>query len=158
MKIEEMDRLIERYAEERKRETRQVAQEHFLAYAYLVCGAGEVEQFMKTTRSLVTYYIDSLSLFENPFRNSRAHWLLFMLLWLVLSIYLMNDEVLYIVGIVNFVGTIIFSRSLWKIIWTEWMETSLLIAYYNEIVDFIDSQQRALNAVAVQPAKAKRSA
>lgn len=153
MKIEEMDRIIERYAEERKRTTRQVAQEHFLAYAYFVCGAGEVEAFMKSTRSLVTYYIDSLSLFENPFRNSRAHWLLFMLLWLVLSIYLMNDDVLYVVGIVNFAGTIVFSRSLWKIIWSEWQEASLLIAYYNEIVDFIDSQQLSRGGGA-QPVKA----
>lgn len=147
MKIKEMDRLIERYAEERKRGPRKVAQEHFMAYVYLVCAAGEVEQFMKNTRSLVSYYIDSLSLFDNPFRNSRAHWLLFMLLWLVFSIYMMLDDTLYIIGIVNFSGTIIFSRSLWKIIWTDWLETSLLIAYYREIIDLIDSQQRALGTV-----------
>lgn len=140
MNISEMDRIIERYAEERRRGSRQVAQEHFLAYAYLLCGAGEVEQFMKNTRSLVVYYIDSLSLFENPFKNSRAHWLLFMLLWFCFSIYMILDSTLYVIGIINLTGTVIFSRSLWKIIWTEWLEASLLIAYYREIVDIIDSQ------------------
>ncbi|TLM66272.1 MAG: hypothetical protein FDZ69_06420 [Deltaproteobacteria bacterium] len=155
MKIEEIDRVIERYAEERKHETREVAQEHFLAYAYLVCRAGEVEQFMKSTRSLVGYYVDSLSLFDNPFRNSRAHWLLFMLLWFFFSIYMILDDALYVVGIVNLTGTIIFSKSLWGIIWSEWLETSLLIAYYRELIDFIDGQQQA-RAPLAEAAKAPR--
>ena len=147
MRINEIDRIIERYAEERKHGSRQVAQEHFLAYAYLVCGASEVEQFMKTTRNLVAYYIDSLSLFDNPFRNSRAHWLLFMLLWFCFGLYMLHDDALYVVGIVNLTGTVIFSKSLWRIIWSEWLETSLLIAYYREIIDLIDSQQLAFGSV-----------
>ena len=147
MNINDMDRIIERYTEERKQGTRQAAQEHFVAYVYLVCNAGEVESFMKNTRRLVSYYIDSLSLFDNPFRNSRAHWLLFMLLWFCFSIYMILDGTLYVVGIVNLTGTVIFSKSLWRIIWSDWLETSLLIAYYREIIDLIDSQQRSFGTV-----------
>jgi len=141
MKCEDIDWIIKRYAEERKHETQQVAQAHFLAYAYLVCKAGEVEQFMKRTRGLLAYYIDSLSLFENPFRNTQACWLLLMSLLFGFSLYLMTDNDLRYVGIIFGSGTVVFGTSLWKIVWTNWLETSLLIACYREIIDLIDSLQ-----------------
>jgi len=145
MKSEEIDRIIERYAEERKHAKRQVAQEHFLAYVYLVCNAGEVEQFMKHTRGLLAYYIDSLSLFENPFRNAQVFWLLLMFLLFGFSIYMMTDDDLCLAGIIICTGTVIFGTSLWNIVWSKWLNTDLLIACYNEIIDLIDSLQLSQN-------------
>ena len=138
MNWEEMDRIIQRYAEERRRETRKVAQEHFLACAYLACSAGEIGQFMKRVRGVLTYHIDCLSLFDNPFRNTQVCWLLLMFVSFVFGIYLMTDDDLRIAGIVLCTGTTIFGASLWKIVWSGWLETSLLIAAYREIIDFID--------------------
>lgn len=146
MKSEEIDRIIERYAKERKHETQQVAQQHFLTYAYIVCNAGEVEQFLKNTRGLLRYYIDSLSLFENPFRNSRVCWLLLMFLLFGFSIYMMTDDDLFLAGMVISSGTVIFGTSLWRIVWTQWLDTDLLIACYREIIDLIDSLQKSPNS------------
>jgi hypothetical protein len=138
MNSEEVDRIIERYAKERKHESRQVAQQHFLMYAYLACGAGEIEKFMKYTRGLLTYYIDSLSLFENPFRNTQVCWLLLMFLWFCFSIFMMTDTDHRLAGIVSCTGTVIFGRSLWKIVWSDWLDTNVRIACYREIIDLID--------------------
>ncbi|MCM2263744.1 MAG: hypothetical protein NDI73_00975 [Desulfuromonadales bacterium] len=146
MKSEDIDWIIKRYAEERKHETQQVAQEHFLAYAYLVCRAGEVEQFLKRTRGLLTFYIDSLSLFENPFRNAQVCWLMLMFLLFVFSLYLIADADFRYAGIVLCTGTVIFGTSLWKIVWNNWLDTSLLIACYREIIDLIDNLQSSSNA------------
>ncbi len=141
MDSKDIDRIIQRYAEERQHETRQVAQAHFLTYAYLVCGAGEVEQFLRHTRNLLIYHIDSMSLFDNPFRNAQVCWLLFMLIWFAFSLCLLTVDGFCLIGSINVAGTVIFGTSLWKIVWTKWLDTSLLIAYYREIIDLIDSQQ-----------------
>ncbi|NJC87811.1 MAG: hypothetical protein FIB02_04655 [Desulfuromonas sp.] len=141
MKSEEIDKAIKRYAEERQHETRRVAQEHFLAYVYLVATAGDIEQFMKHTRNLLAYYIDSLSLFENPFRNTQVCWLLLMFLLFGFGLYMMTEDGLRIGGIIICTGTAVFGTSLWKIIWGNWLSTNLLIAYYWEIIDLIDRLQ-----------------
>lgn len=141
MKNEEIDKIIGRYAEVRKHETQQVAQEHFLAYAYVVCNAGEVEKFMKQTRSLLTYYIDSLSLFDNPFRNTQVCWLLLMFLLFGFSLCLITDDDFRLAGIIICTGDVIFGASLWQIVWSKWCDTSVLIACYREIIDLIDGLQ-----------------
>lgn len=140
MRSEEIDSLIRRYAEERRHQPLQVAQAHFLAHVYLLCRGGEVEPFMKQTRWLLAYYIDTLSLFENPFRNTQACWLALMFLLFGYSLYLMTDDALRHVGIVVCTGTVVFGVSLWKIVWSSWLDTSLLIACYREIIDLIDRQ------------------
>lgn len=143
MENEELDKIIGRYAEERKRATQKVAQEHFLAYAYLVCSADEVEKFLKRTRKLLTYYVDSLSLFENPFRNSQVCWLMLMFFLFCFSIFMMTDDDFRTTGIIICTGNVIYGISLWKLVWSKWLETSVLIAYYKEIIDLIDSLQLA---------------
>ena len=148
MKSDDIDRIIERYAEERKHETRRVAQEHFLTYAYLVCGVGEVEQFLKNTRSILVYYINSMSLFDNPFKNTQVCWLLFIFVWFWFCLYMIAEENLRPLGIINCTGTVIFGRSLWKIVWTKWLETCLLIAYYEELIDLIDNHLSSSNSSA----------
>ena len=146
MKSEEIDRIIERYANERKHETQQVAQQHFLTYAYLVCNAGEVEPFLKHTRGLLRYYIDSLSLFENPFRNSRVCWLLLMFMLFSFIIYMMTYDEFLLAGMIMNSGTVIFGISLWKVVWTQWLDTDLLIACYREIIELIDNLQQISNS------------
>jgi len=140
MQTNDIDKLIERYAEERKSQPRQVAQDRFVTRTHLLCRNDEVEPFLKQTRVLLTYYINSLSLFDNPFRNTQIHWLLFMFGWFCFSIYMIINVELRMLGIVICTGTVIFGKSLWTMVWDKWLETSLLIAYYNEIIEFIDSQ------------------
>ena len=92
MQSSDIDRIIERYIEERKRAPQQIAQERFMACAYLLCTHGEVEPFLRRTRSLLTFHIDSLSLFENPFRNSQACWLMFLPIWFIYSLNLTFEQ------------------------------------------------------------------
>ena len=138
---QDIDIIIERYAEERKHESRKVAQEHFLSYVYVVCGANEAESVLKQARSLVSYHISTLSLFDNPFRNSQFCWLVVMLLWFCLNLSLIVNQELCLFGMINCAGTAIFGRTLWNIIWSKWIDTNILIAYYRELVDLIDNQQ-----------------
>jgi hypothetical protein len=139
MKIDDIDKIIERYAEERKHATRQVTQQHFLAHAYLLCTHGEIEPFLKRTRGLLRYYVDCLSLFENPFRNSQVCWLLLLFLVFCFSIFMMTDSSLCLLGMIICTGTVIFGTSLWKIVWSQWLATGILISCYQEIIDLIDS-------------------
>ena len=81
MKSNEIDRLIEHYATERKHEPRQVAQQHFLTRTYLVCRGDELGEFLGRMRNQLIYRIDSHSLFDNPFRNTQVFWLCLMFLW-----------------------------------------------------------------------------
>lgn len=141
MGYEDIDRAIERYAQERWHESRQTAQQHFLTYAYVVCGAGEVESFLRVTRSIVSYQIASLSLFDNPFRNSQFCWLLLMICWFCFNVLLITEQEFCRFGLINCAGTIIFGSLLWKCVWSRWIETCLRIDYYQEIIDCIDSQQ-----------------
>lgn len=145
MKTEEIDKIIERYAEERKHEERQVAQQHFLAYTYIVCSADEVEQFLKYTRGLLIYYMNCLSLFENPFRNTQVMWLLLMFLLFGFSICMMINDDLYVLGIILCTGTVIYGTTLWKIVWTKWSDVNVLMACYKEIIDLIDTLQASSN-------------
>ena len=139
---EDIDTIIERYAEERRHESRKVAQDHFLSYIYVVCGANEAEPALKQARCLLSYHICVLSLFDNPFRNSQFCWLVVMLLWFCLNLSFIGNQELRLFGMINCTGTAIFGKALWNIIWTRWIDTNIVIAYYRELVDFIDLQQR----------------
>ena len=140
MHTADIDRVIERYIEERKHTPQQVAQEHFLSYTYLVCNRSEVEPFLKRTRSLLTFHIDSLSLFENPFRNSQVCWLMFLPVWFIYSLNLTSDQHM-LLGLINCAGTVIFGTSLFVMVMNRWIDTCIKITYYREIIAFIDSQQ-----------------
>lgn len=140
MRDEDIDRIIQRYTEERRHEKRQVVQSHFLSRAYLL-SKGEVEQFLKHTRGMLVYYIDSLSLFDNPFRNSQVLWLLFMFVVFIFSLCMTSDETLRWAGIIISIGTVIFGTSLWRMVWNHWLDVGYLIACYREIIDLIDSLQ-----------------
>jgi uncharacterized membrane protein YccF (DUF307 family) len=138
MRSEDIDLMIGRYAEERRREKRQVAQTHFLTHAHLLCHRGELEQFLKRTRALLVYYIDSLSLFENPFRNTQVCWLLLLFQIFVFGLCMMSDDGLRGAGIIISAGTVVCGASLWQIVWSRWLDTDHLIACYREIIDLID--------------------
>ncbi len=141
MQQNDIDRVIERYVTERKQVPQQVAQQHFLVYASLVCRHDEFNQFMRRTRGLLVYYIDSLSLFDNPFRNARVCWLLLLFAIFAFSTYMLTMDELRLAGLVLDSGAIIFGTSLWKTVWSRWLDTDLLIACYREIIELIDSIQ-----------------
>lgn len=138
MKSDDLDLMLHRYAEERRHAKRQVAQSHFISHAYLLCSAGEAEQFLRRTRALLVYYIDSLSLFENPFRNTQVCWLLLLFQIFVFGLCMLSDDGLRAAGIIISSGTVICGISLWQIVWSRWLDTGHLIACYREIIDLID--------------------
>lgn len=137
----EIDRFIERYTEERKHAPRQIALQHVQSYAYMICTTGDVELFLRQARAVLVYNIDSLSLFDNPFRNSQICWLLFVPLWFAFSLHLTTDQDLALVGLINCAGTMIYGTSLFINVMGRWLDTCIQISYYREMIDFIDSQQ-----------------
>jgi len=143
MTNEEIDRIIEQYAEERRHQSKETAQKQFLTRIYLSCSAAEAGRFLKHVRGLTVYYIDSLSLFDNPFRNAQVCWLAYMFLIFGFSIYMITDDDLRLAGMAISTGTVIFGTSLWKIVWSRWLDTDLVIACYREIIDLIDGLQTA---------------
>lgn len=139
MQENDIDRVIERYVTERKQVPQQVAQQHFLVYASLVCRHDDLNQFMRKTRGLLIYYIDSLSIFDNPFRNAKVCWLLLLFGIFTFSTYMLTMDELRLAGMVLGSGAIIFGTSLWKTVWSRWLDTDLLINSYREIIELIDS-------------------
>jgi hypothetical protein len=143
MKPEDIDLLIERYTEERKHVPRQVAQQHLLAYAYLVCHGNEIDPFFKRIRRLATFQIDSLQLFENPLRNAQACWLIFIPVWFLLSLNMLADQNFILPGLISCAATVIFGTSLVIMVIGKWIDIGIQTIYYREIIDLVDSQQPA---------------
>lgn len=133
-----IDRVIERYVEERKRCPLRIAQEHFLSHAALVCRRGELQPFMQRTRGLLLYYIDSISIFDNPLRNARVCWLLLTIQVFTFSLIMLVDDELRLTGLIIGSGSVIFGSSLWTTVWNQWLDADLLIACYREMIDLID--------------------
>lgn len=133
-----IDEAIERYVNERKQHVRKVAETRFLNYTYLACGESDTATFMKKARSLVRYYIDYLSVLENPLRGPQAGWLVLMSLVFSFGIYMMGDEEMRVAGIFISSGTLVNGISLARAVIAKWVETAVMIAFYREIVELID--------------------
>lgn len=143
METGNIDHCIERYAEERQHAPRQIALQHLLGYAYMVNGAGEIDGFLKRVRRLVVFHIESLMLFENPLRNSQICWLLLFPIGFAYSLYLAAHHELSLLGLIYCAGTLIYGTSLLVMIIDKWYDLCIRIAYYREIIEFIDSRQYA---------------
>lgn len=133
-----IDEAIERYVNERKKNVRKVAESKFLSYTYLACGESDTETFMRRTRGLIRYYIDYLSVLENPLRGPQAGWLALMSIVFSFGIYMMSVDELREAGIFVTSGTLINGISLARAVIAKWVETSVMIAFYREIVELID--------------------
>jgi len=134
-----IDEAIERYVIERKKNERKVAEAKFLRYTYLACGESDIAAFMRRSRSLIRYYIDYLSVLENPLRGPQAAWLGLMALVFSFSLYMLADDDMRVAGIFISSGTLVNGISLARSVIDKWVETSVTIALYREIIEIIDS-------------------
>ena len=139
MTATKIDEAIERYVNERRKSERKVAERKFISYTYIACGEKDTAQFMRRIRSLIRYYIDFMSVLENPFRGPQAAWLGLMALVFSFGIYMLTDEDLRIAGMFITSGTVINGISLGRAVIDKWVETSVTIALYLEIIELIDN-------------------
>lgn len=139
MTTNNIDDAIERYVNERKKSERKVAESKFLSYTYLACGESDTAAFMRRCRSLIRYYIDYLTVLENPLRGPQAAWLVLMVLVFSFGVYMLTDEDLRVAGIFITSGTLVNGISLWRSVIDKWVEIAVTIALYREIIEIIDS-------------------
>lgn len=134
-----IDEAIERYVSERKKSERKIAEKKFLSYSYLACGEKDVAAFMRKSRSLIRYYIDYLTVLENPLHGPQAGWLGLMAIVFSFGIYMLTDDDMFVAGIFVTSGTVVNGISLYRAVIDKWIETSITIALYREIIELIDS-------------------
>ena len=139
MTTTKIDEAIERYVNERRKSERKAAETKFLSYAYLACGESDVMVFMRRSRSLIRYYIDFLTVLENPLRGPQAAWLALMALMFSFGIYMLTDDEMRSAGIFITSGTVVNGISLGRAVIDKWVETSVTIALYREIIELIDN-------------------
>ncbi|MFA7405381.1 MAG: hypothetical protein WC007_15415 [Pelobacteraceae bacterium] len=139
MTTTKIDEAIERYVSERKKSERKVAETKFLSYTYLACGESDITAFMRRSRSLIRYYIDYLTVLENPLRGPQAAWLALMVMVFSFGIYMLADEEMRIAGIFITSGTVVNGISLGRSVIDKWIETSVTIALYRELIELIDN-------------------
>jgi hypothetical protein len=139
MTATKIDEAIKRYVTERKKSERKVAETKFLSYTYLACGESDVAAFMRRSRSLIRYYIDFLTVLENPLRGPQAAWLALMVLVFAFGIYMLTDEEMRVAGIFITSGTVVNGISLGRSVIDKWVEISVTIALYRELIELIDN-------------------
>ncbi len=139
MTTAKIDEAIERYISERKKSERKTAETIFLRYTYLACGESDVTAFLRRSRSLIRYYIDYLTVLENPLRGPQAAWLGLMAMVFSFGIFMLTDEDMRVSGIFITSGTLVNGISLARAVVDKWIETSVTIALYREIIELIDS-------------------
>jgi len=139
MTATKIDEAIERYVTERKKSERKVAETKFLSYTYLACGESDVAAFMRRSRSLIRYYIDFLTVLENPLRGPQAAWLALMAFVFAFGLYMLTDEDMRLAGIFITSGTVVNGISLGRSVIDKWVEVSVTIALYRELIELIDN-------------------
>jgi hypothetical protein len=139
MTTTKIDEAIERYVNERKKSERKIAETKFLSYSYIACGESDISAFMRRSRSLIRYYIDYLTVLENPLRGPQAAWLALMALVFSFGIYMLTDEELRVAGIFITSGTLVNGIALGRSVIDKWVETAITIALYREIIELIDN-------------------
>jgi hypothetical protein len=139
MTTDNIDDAIEQYVNERKKSERKVAESKFLRYTYLACGESDKSAFMRRCRGLIRYYIDFLTVLENPMRGPQAAWLVLLALVFSLGIYMLTDENLRVAGIIITSGTLVNGISLGRSVVVKWIKIAVTIALYREIIELIDS-------------------
>lgn len=138
MTTDNIDEAIERYVIERKKSDRKVAETKFLTYAYLASGENDKTVFLRRSRSLIHYYIDYLTVLENPLRGPQAGWLVLMAIVFSFGLYMLNDDEMRFSGIFITTGTLVNGISLARAVADKWVETAVTIALYREIIELID--------------------
>ena len=141
MDYSKIDRFIERYAEERHRAPKQIALQHLLSHAYMTNQADDVDTLLKQMRVYTNLHIETLALFDNPLCNAQISWLLFFPIGFAFSLYMLTIPELVLPGLIYCAATLIYGTSLLIIVIQQWMDNDIRMAYYREIIDFIDNRQ-----------------
>jgi len=139
MTTDTIDDAIEQYVNERRKSERKVAESKFLRYSYLACGERDTAAFMRRCRSLIRYYIDYLTVLENPMRGPQAAWLFLMVLVFAFGIYMLSDDEMRVAGIFITSGTLVNGISLGRSVIEKWVSIAVTIALYREIIELIDN-------------------
>ena len=134
-----IDNAIERYVNERKKSERKVAESKFLSYTYLASGENDTAAFMRRVRSLIRYYIDYLTVLENPLRGPQAAWLALMVLVFAFGLYLLTNDDMRLTGIFVTSGTLVNGIALGRSVIDKWVDIAVTIALYREIIEIIDN-------------------
>ncbi|HEY6874291.1 MAG TPA: hypothetical protein VI298_16320 [Geobacteraceae bacterium] len=140
MNTETIEEAIDKYVHERMEQGKERASQHFLAYAYLKYGGGEIREFMKKAGGLARYYMDFLKVMENPFRGPEMAWFATMVVIGIFSCYLMGTEDEQILGIMIFSGTLVHFCALVRLVAKKWSDTGVMIAIYREIAEIADKE------------------
>lgn len=139
-----IDEAIDKYVNERMEKGRKSAAERFLSYAYLRYGGDELNEFLKKVRGLTRYYVDFLTLMENPFKGPELAWLASMITVGVVSCLMMGDDDMRITGIFLFSGTVVHAFSLLRMVAKKWREIGVMIAIYREIIEIVEKEAEGL--------------
>ncbi len=140
MNTEVIEEAIDKYVNERMTQGKERASAHFVAFAYLRDGGGEIREFMKKAGGLARYYIDFLRVMENPFRGPEMWWLATMIVIGIFSCYLMGTEDEQLLGIMIFSGTLVHFGALVRLVAKKWSDTGVMIAIYREIAEIADRE------------------
>ena len=140
MKTEIIETAIEKYVQERMAQGKTRAREHFIAYAYLKYGGGEIREFMKRAAGLSRYYMEFLRVMKNPFKGPEIAWFASMVMVGVFSCYLMGVAEDRLLGIIVFSGALANFFSLVWMVARKWSEMEVMIAIYREIAEIADSE------------------
>lgn len=139
MTTAKIDEAIERYVNERKTSKRKAAESKFLSYSYLACGEGDVTAFMRKCRSLIRYYIDFLTVLENPLHGPQAGWLALMAIVFTFGLFMLANDDMRGAGVFVTSGTLVNGISLYRAVINKWVETCITIAFYRELIELIDN-------------------
>jgi hypothetical protein len=141
--IKEIDRFIERYADEREHTPKQQALQQLLFQAYLANDGREFDAYFETVRKLVLINIQSRALFDNPICNAQCSFLLFFPIGFAFSVYLASFPETTLLALIYCAATVIYGTSLFIMVIHKWFDMSIRLDYYHEIIDFIDRQRNA---------------
>lgn len=139
-----IDEAIDKYVNERMKTGRKSAAERLISYAYLKYAGDELAEFLKKVRGLSRYYVDFLTLMENPFKGPELAWLASMIAVGIASCYMMGNEDLRIAGIFVFSGTLVHAWSLLLMVAKKWRDIGVMIAIYREIIEIVEGETETM--------------
>jgi hypothetical protein len=140
MNIEQIDEAIDKYVNERMKQTKEAASERFLAYAYLRHRGDDLADFLKKVGGLSRYYIDYLRVMQNPLKGPEIAWLASMLAIAIYAVILMTTEEEQTLGIFLLAGTLVNGWALVCAVARKWCDVSVMIAIYREIAQIVESE------------------
>ncbi|BEH08435.1 MULTISPECIES: GSU0071 family protein [Geobacter] len=139
-----IDEAIDKYVHERMEKGKTRAAERFLSYAYLKYAGDEVGEFLRKVKGLTRYYVDFLTLMENPFKGPELAWFASMIVVGIVSCVMLNEEQTRLAGIFILAGTLVHAWSLLRMVAKKWREIGVMIAIYREIIEIIERETSSL--------------